>query len=85
LPDSALTLEESLQRRSLIVYLFNVWMTVHTAWENGLVSDVQYEGYTNDARSMATNPIAVQVMRDMLDRYPGSQDFPIFAPFRDAR
>ena len=85
LPDSALTPGEIRQRRSLIVYLFNVWMTVHTAWENDLVSDLEYEGYTNDARSMTDNPVAVEVMRDLLERYPGSRDFPIFAPVRDAR
>ena len=85
LPDSALTLEESLQRHSLFMYLFNVWMTVHAAWENGLVSDVQYEGYINDARSMARNPAAVQTIRGMLERYPASRGLPIFEPFREAR
>lgn len=86
LPDSALTPGEARQRRSLVVYLFNVWMTVHTAWENGLVSDPEYEGYTNDVRSMTANPAAVGIMQDLLDhRYPEAQRFPIFAPAQEHR
>jgi hypothetical protein len=86
MPDSALTPGEARRRRSLIVYLFNIWMTVHTAWENGLISDLDYEGYTNDVRSMTEHPVAVGIMRDLLDhRYPEAQSFPIFAPAREAR
>ncbi len=85
LPDSVLTLGQVRQRRSLIVYLFNVWMTVNTAWENGLISDLAYEGYTNDARGLLANPLAVDIMRDLVERYPEARGFPIFAPFRDAR
>lgn len=86
LPDTALTAGEVRQRRSLIVYLFNIWMTVHTAWENGLVSDPQYDGYTNDVRGMTDNPVAVGIMLELIDhRYPEAQHFPIFAPVQEAR
>jgi hypothetical protein len=85
LPDSALTPGQIRQRRSLIVYLFNIWMTVHAAWQNELISDIEYEGYTNDVRPMLANPVALDVMQDLLERYPGARDYPIFASLRDDR
>jgi hypothetical protein len=85
LPDSAFTPGEIRRRRSLVAYLFNVWATIHKAWEHDLISDLEYEGYANDARTIVANPWAVDIVRDMMDRYPAARDYPIFAPIRDAR
>jgi hypothetical protein len=83
LPDSAFTPGQLRQRRSHASYLFNVWVTVHTAWENGLLSEDQYEGYAGDARIFATHPVVGPVVTELMGRYPGASDYPIFAPFKD--
>ena len=66
--------------------LFNVWGSVHEAYESNLINEELYESMSKDVFvQMQAAPAAIPIWVEMIKDYPDRQSHPILAPIEARR
>ena len=61
--------------------LFNVWGSIHEAYESNLINEALYESMSKDVVvQMQAAPAAIPIWVEMIRDYPDRQSHPILAP-----
>ena len=83
--DVALSPGDQVRAHSFVTIFLNIWVAVHTAHENGQLTDDSYQAYLEDVRSkVLTYPGAVPYFRESVQTSPSVRQFEIFQPIFEA-
>ena len=83
-PERASPDEDGVLLRHLMYKWFNVWIGAQMAFENGQLSEAEFEIYKDDFRNIQNlYPELMIYLIEELRRYPAAKDFEIFAPIAE--
>ena len=77
--DRALSPAGEARAHAFVTNFINIWYVIHTAHENGQLTDDTYQVYLEDVRSIVLHyPRVAPYLKESIQRTPGLQDMEIF-------
>ena len=79
--DIPLSPAEKVRAHAFVTIFINIWYVIHTAHENGQLTDDTYQAYVQDAHStLLAYPRAVPYFKESIQSAPSLIDLEIFQP-----
>ena len=83
--DTPLSPAEKVRAHAFVTIFINIWYVIHTAHENGQLTDDTYQVYLEDSRSaILAYPRAVPYFKESIQSSPSLRDLEIFQPIFEA-
>ena len=83
--DTAFSPAESARAHAFVTHFINIWYVVQTAYDNGQLSDDDFQAYLEDARhALRRYPRAVPYYKASVEPTPSLHDLEIFQPIFEA-